>query len=453
MTKKNKAKTTDAASSTGNFEAVMLNGGDTVELRIYTEIGDSIFSAGVSANRISETLQQSPNARVINVRMSSPGGSVWEGMAIRSMLAAHPARVEVDIEGLCASAATLVAMAGDVIRMHTGSSMMIHEGTRMTRGDLREHQRSVAMLEAINNGAASLYAQRSGKSTEDILALMAAETWLTPEAAKQLGLCDEIVPGKVAVPAMTFDLTHFGYRNVPPHIAAVSMQLAQPSAATTQQPDPTTREPAGEPPLETHDMSYKHIAMALGVTTGEGSDEETAVLSAVHKLRQQLSASEAFMADLRAATGRTSNEELLGAVRGLNETAAQAAQLRSRIDELEKATQDAARAQLIAADAADPKGRKLTPATAKFFDGRPVAELKAFLEAAPHILPTSTDNAQPGVVSSASGDNPPNQATQWNGKTWATMNAVEKHNLFVENREVYDQLLADHRQRRGISAA
>lgn len=437
------------------FEAVMLGGGETVELRMYGEIGDGFFYGdGITAKRVSETLTGAPNAKVINVRMSSPGGSVWEGMAIRSMLSGHPARVEVDIEGLCASAATLVAMAGDSIRMHTGSSMMIHEGSRSTRGDLREHQRSISLLEAVNDGAASVFAARCGKTKEEILALMAAETWLTPESAKEMGLADEIIAGKVKpVPEMTLDVSRFGYRNVPPHIAAVSMRLAGEEARpTARDAGNTTTEPTGRtadvnPPEENKPMSYARIAMALGLS-GEGATaEEGAVMGAITNINKKISQHDVLMTELRGITGKSSDAEVLGAVRGLVEAAGQVTQLRERLTQLEAQNEAGERDRLIAADAADPKGRKLTPAIAALYKTRSAAELKAFLDVAPYVLaaPNKDQTEPPVMTGGAGGESPQTGPLKWNGKTWAEMSNVEKHNLHVENPDVYNQLRAAHR--------
>lgn len=430
------------------YQAQMFSGGDTVELKLYGEIGEGLFSQGATAKQVSDTLSQAPAAKLIRVRMSSPGGSVWEGMAIRSILAAHPAHVDVDVEGLCASAATIIAMAGDTVRMHAGSSMMVHEGHRRTIGDLREHQRACATLEAINDGAATVIATRTGKTKEEIKDLMEAETWFTPEAAKEMGLCDEIVAGKAPPTAakgtpghalMSLDLSAYGYRNVPPHYAAVSMQLAE------------------EPPLEsstsstreTNTMSYARIAMALGLS-GDGA-EEAAVMAAVGNLNRKLQRGEALMTELRTLTGKQSDDELLGAVRGLTEVGAQLPKLQAQIAQQEEKLQASERAQLVAADAADPKGRRLTPALVQLFANKPAAELKAYLEVAPHVVQTTPDNAQPAAGSQNGGAATSQMVVSPDGKTWEQMSAVEKHNLHHDHPEIYKAVRADfERRKRGV---
>lgn len=432
------------AAGKPRYEAQMFGSGATVDIKLYGEIGEGLFTAGITAREVNSTLENAPNATLIRVRMSSPGGSVWEGMAIRSMLASHPARVEVDVEGLCASAATLIAMAGDVVRMHAGSSMMIHEGRRRTQGDLREHQRAISLLEAINDGAASVFATRCGKAKEEMLALMAAETWFTPEAAKEIGLADEIVAGKAPLSAaaatMGFDLSAYGYRNVPPQYAGVTMQLA----------DEPPRQPSVDDSEETNTMSYARIAMALGLS-GEGA-EEAAVMAAVGNLNRKVQLNEVMMTELRTLTGKQSHDEMLGAVRGLIETAQQLPKLQATLAELDAKLQDSERAQLIAADRSDPKGRKLTPALEQHFAVRSAAELKAYLEVAPHqvVVNAGSDGRQPGVSNNAP---PPAAAVvSPDGKTWEQMSAVEKHNLHVEHPEIYSAVRADfeRRRRRGV---
>jgi hypothetical protein len=304
----------------------------------------------------------------------------------------------------------------------------------------------VALLEAINDGAASIYAQRCGKPKEELAALMAAETWLTPEAAKTLGMADEITPGKAPpVPTMSFDVAKFGYRNVPPHIAAVSMQLAEQTP-----PRPTRETPA--PARETNTMSYARIAMALGLAS-EGA-EEAAVLAALASLNKQLQQRDVIMTELRQLTGKQVDVEMLGAVRGACDSAKMSATLTAKIEELDKKLQDSDRASLIAQDAADPKGRKLTPALVTHFSTRSAAELKAYLEVAPHVVTVtaavSGGTSQQPAVSGGSGATsaPGATALMHNGKKWEDMSGAEKHNLHFDDADAYQAMLADYKSRR-----
>lgn len=427
---------------TKTFEA--LSAGDTLELRIYGVIG-SRWDDGVTSSLVAAALQNAPNAKSILVRMSSPGGAAFEGNAIRSMLAAHPARVTCEIEGLAASAASVIAMSADTIRMHEGSAMMIHEASTWTEGDAQEHQRAIDALTTLNDGMASIYAARSGMDKKQCLKLMAAETWLTPAQAVEKKLADEVVAGKQSAAApMAFDLKQFGYRNAPEKFTA---------AATTA------------PQMETTKMSLAQIATALGL---DSAADAAAVMASLGKLQSQLGAAERPLAELRALTGAGDNVALLGAVRGIAETAKQVPALKSQLEaaagELAKqadAMEEQRRDAIIAADKADPKGRKLTPALETFWTEkdketgkakRSVAELEAYMAAAAHQVVVATTVVQPKVKTSvtptaaATGGGGIEPVTH-EGKTWEQMEPWEKQNLFVDLPEVYAALQANWKER------
>lgn len=416
------------------FEALMLADDSSCELRMYGRIGKTLFDDGITAGQVGEALAKAPNARTLNVKLSSPGGAVFEGMAIRSMLSAHPAKVIVDVEGLAASAGSVIAMSGDTIRMHEGAAFMLHDSRIDTMGgNIAAHKRAIAAMESINDGAAAIYAMRSGLPKERVVQLMNEETWLTPAQAKELGFIDEVVPGKSAPARMYFDLGSYGYQNVPPHIAA---QLA---AVPPRAREKTT-------------MGYERIAMALGLNA-DGA-EEAAVLAAVTGMQTRLRSRDALLGELRTLTGKQDEAEMLGAVRGMAEGAAQVVLLTQQNTALTKQVEDSERAALIAADAVDAKGRKLTPALAKHFETRSAAELRAFLEVAPHVVVVGGQPAkQPGasVTLEPGGAPPPAAPVLFEGKKWEELTAMAKHNLHEENLEMYDALRADYIARRPAS--
>ena len=319
---------------------------------MYGVIGSRWDDNAVTANAVSAALKTAPNCKSIMIRMSSPGGMAFEGSAIRSMLAAHPAKVTCEIEGLAASAASIIAMAADTIRMHEGTAMMIHEASTWTEGDAQEHKRAIAALETLNDGMASVYAARSGLTKEDCLTLMAAETWLTPEQAVEKKLATEVIKGKqpsAAVP-VAFDLKPFGYRHAPERFTAAAKSAPQ---------------------METKDMSLAQIATALGL---DSSSDAAAVLGAVGKLQARSTSADQPLAELRSLTNTADIAALTGAVRGLVEAAKQVPALTAKIAEQQAAIEASAvtaeeqkRASIFAADKADPRGRKLTPALEKFY--------------------------------------------------------------------------------------
>lgn len=398
------------------FEA--LASGDTLELRMYGPIGDRWSDSTVSAEAVGRALDQAQGCKHILLRMSSPGGAAFDGMAIRSMLAAHPATVTCEVEGLAASAASIVAMGADVIKMHEGSAMMVHRASALTGGDVAEHQKAINALTALDEGMASVYAARSGMSKDDCVHMMDAETWLTAEQAVEKKLADEVVPAKKSNGAPTaFDLKPFGYRHAPQQFTA---------AAKTA------------PQMETH-MSLARIATALGLAD---SAEEAAVIAALGKAQARTNAAESALAELRAVVSAETNEALLGSLRGLQSAAQLVPELKAKLEEQAKAIEDQQRQALFAADAADPKGRKLTPALLKLYESKSPAEIKAFLDAMHHtaIVTAPAGAQQPlTVVSAANGGIAPDAITH-NGKTWEQMTATDKHNLHVDDPAAYTAL-------------
>jgi ATP-dependent Clp protease protease subunit len=451
------------------FKATMSAESDALELTLYGPIGANMFGEGITPQMVDKSLKANPNAKNVVVHISSPGGNVWDGMAIRNMLAQHPGKVHVEVEGIAASVATVIATAGDHVRMHEGSTWMMHEAHTQTQGSSREHKKALERLEAINESAAALYAQKSGKSKDDIRALMQVETWMTPEQAVEHGFANEVVKGKggkkKAAPVMAFDLTPWGYEHVPQDVA--DAMKSAPTASTnvsyvtnTANLPPTdlaavthtnvTYTKSGyvlpaEPPAATHKetpkmtANYARIAMALGLNT---DTDEMSVFNAVQTLTQTASRREHVLLQLRQMTNSVNDEAMLGAVLGLQQAAVQVEQLQEQMQLVAAHAENVERDAMIAADAADPKGRKLTPALATYFADKSPEELKAFLAVAPHVVqmqePANEQGRQP-----MQGQQQPGQA-QHNGKGWAEMSAREKHNLFVDNPEAYNALRASH---------
>src|SRR3990167_582848 len=159
----------------------------TLELLLYGDIG----SGPLSAASIAKVLDANKDAKLIRCRISSQGGDGFEGITIHNLLAKHPARVEVDIDGQASSAASLIAMAADHVRIASNSLMMVHEAHGGAGGTAAQHQSDAAMLSKVNSSAAAMYAAKTGKSAEEVTALMANDNWLTADEAVALKLADE----------------------------------------------------------------------------------------------------------------------------------------------------------------------------------------------------------------------------------------------------------------------
>lgn len=177
------------------------------ELSIYDEIG----AYGVSAKAFIAELGALASGTALELRLNSPGGSVFDAVAIYNALKRHEGAVTVTIDGIAASAASYVAMAGDEVVMPENAFLMIHDPSGLvmgTAGDMRE------MAEALDKIAGSLikgYAAKSGKADDEIATLMAAETWFDAAEAVEAGFADRIAePVRIAA---RFEIGRF--RNAP----------------------------------------------------------------------------------------------------------------------------------------------------------------------------------------------------------------------------------------------
>ncbi|WP_056033403.1 head maturation protease, ClpP-related [Loktanella sp. 3ANDIMAR09] len=151
--------------------------------------GDVIID-GITQAMVLEALGQIDDDAPLTVRINSGGGIATDGVAIRSALAERSGRTDVVIEGIAASAASIIAMAGETITMATGSQLMIHDPSGFTFGTADDHDKSRRALDSIATGYARVYAKRSGQSEAACRDMMKAETWMDDAAAVAAGFAD-----------------------------------------------------------------------------------------------------------------------------------------------------------------------------------------------------------------------------------------------------------------------
>lgn len=161
---------------------------DTAEVFIYDEIGGSF---GVTADDFVRDLNEL-TASNITLRINSPGGSVFDAITIMNALVQHPANILTRVDGVAASAASIVAMAGDTIEMMVGSQMMIHDASGSLVGNAAEMRQMATFLTEQSNNIAGIYASRGKGDTEYWRNLMLKETWMTADKAVELGLADQV---------------------------------------------------------------------------------------------------------------------------------------------------------------------------------------------------------------------------------------------------------------------
>lgn len=166
------------------------------EILIYEEIGESFWGGGISAKRFADDLKALGDLHTINLRINSPGGDVFDGVTIYNQLLNHKARVEVHIDGLAASAASLIAMVGDKITIAESAMIMVHNPWTIAMGDYREMQKVAEMLSKVRDSSVATYAKRTGLDSKAIIKLLDAETWMTGQEAVDQGFADEMSPAK-----------------------------------------------------------------------------------------------------------------------------------------------------------------------------------------------------------------------------------------------------------------
>lgn len=189
-----------------------------VEVEIYDEISNYW---GVAPKEFSAQLKEAGDVDLIRVAINSPGGSITAGYAIFNMLRHHPARVETRIDGLAASMASVIAMAGDSIKMASNAMMFVHNPQGVSVGDADGMRKTADILDKFRDTIVNTYADQVGDklTREGLIALLNDETWMTAEEALEYGFVDEIV-GEVldaAASIQTFDLSAFPSMPVDSH--------------------------------------------------------------------------------------------------------------------------------------------------------------------------------------------------------------------------------------------
>ncbi|MBL3596214.1 ATP-dependent Clp protease proteolytic subunit [Rhodovulum sulfidophilum] len=242
----------------------------------------------------------------VTLRVNSPGGSPYEGEAIRAALEAHPGRVTVIVSGLAASAASLMIMSADRIEMTAGSFLMIHNPSRGLYGTAAELRKEADELDKLARVYASVYAARSGRAVEDVMALMNAETFFGPEDAVAAGFADavsgtapEIAPElaaamsahRGALSRLRMCARSFAAEGNPAPAAAdptgpSGSSLADP-AATEEIPTMTTPSPAAEPTAATVQPPAQTQPQTPAPTTTMQADAEAMVARAVQAERER----------------------------------------------------------------------------------------------------------------------------------------------------------------------
>ena len=215
---------------------------DPAVLSIFDDIG----AFGVSAKSFLNDLA-SAQGDSVRVEINSPGGDVFAGLAIYNGLRNSGKKVNVRVLGLAASAASLVAMAGDTIEMPENSFMMVHNPWGFAMGGASDMRDTADMLDKLGTSLASTYAKRTGKSAEEIAALLDAETWMSAAEAVDAGFATAVI-SEVPVKA-AFDLDRLPANVRAAYASAkASAPAPEPAPAPAPEDDPTENKPEASAP-------------------------------------------------------------------------------------------------------------------------------------------------------------------------------------------------------------
>ncbi|WP_420503310.1 ClpP-like prohead protease/major capsid protein fusion protein [Proteus mirabilis] len=214
----------------------------TADIYIYDEIG----GWGISARRFTEDLISLGNLSHINLHIHSPGGEVFDGIAIYNQLKNHSATITVYIDGLVASMASVIAMVGDTVIMPKNAMMMIHKPWGVSWGDANDMREYADLLDKLENVLIPAYVAKTGKTTEEITAMLEQETWLDGDECVEHGFADKVIEPVKAMASLTskrieeFSSMPSAIKNqITPKNTTKPTQQPQPNSSPEPQPSAT----------------------------------------------------------------------------------------------------------------------------------------------------------------------------------------------------------------------
>jgi ATP-dependent Clp protease protease subunit len=231
------------------------------EISIHDEIG----GWGVTAKSFIDEVKALGAVKSLNLHINSPGGSVFEGLAIYNYLKRMDAEITVYVDGLAASIASVIAMAGKVV-LPENAMLMIHNASGVAMGTAEDMLAMAAALEKINASLVTVYTAKTGKDADEIAALMAAETWMTAAEAKEMGFADEIIEPVRA--AASFDVSRF--QNAPEFLAHVAEEV-EPEPEVVAEPEPEVVAEVTEPAEPVDERDYHAEAVEIAALCTEAN--------------------------------------------------------------------------------------------------------------------------------------------------------------------------------------
>lgn len=190
----------------------------SAELILYGSIGSDEYWDDISDKAFKQDIENLGDVENITLHINSPGGSVFSAVAIANTLKNHKAKITANIDGLAASAATIITSACDTVRMPKNALFMVHNPITFAYGNNQDMQKTLEMLNKVKNSIIETYLNKAKTDKETLSELMDNETWMSAEEAKEYGFVDEIldesvekevIENKLIINNMAFDISRF----------------------------------------------------------------------------------------------------------------------------------------------------------------------------------------------------------------------------------------------------
>lgn len=439
--------------------------GDALDLYIYAPIRqpsgffDFISGPSVSALDIKRELDAAGQVSTIRCHYNSPGGDIFEALAMRALLEKHPAKVIAEIDALCGSAATLPVMAADEIVMAESATMLVHGVMVGKPGPLTatEHRNLADIADVISEGVENLYCARTGKDRKAVKDLMSRDTYLSSTKALALGFCDRVQPAKRRMmPAPTAaallgfcptaptellnecgDLQVSGEARTPSPegLALVKTELElfianlrpQNSASTTPAtPNQPEKGKATENPMD------PKLLIKLGV------ENEAGAVTRIDALLADIQGLTALLSLLGKDGKPATVAEAQGAVPALLANSERLTQVNAQLAEAQTKADASERARLI--KQGEDERRITNDVQRDFAKTLPLASLPAYIASLAVAVPV--DPKTPPADKNVQGSAAPNIAAKWHDKTFAQLTANERASLKNEDEDLYNTMRA-----------
>lgn len=214
------------------------NANEPARINVYDTIGESWWDDGITGKQFANEIKALGKQRVLDVYISSNGGDVMDGTVMYNALLQHQGTVNIIIDGWAISMASVLAMAGDSVKMSSIGMMMIHKPLNWCGGNANDMRKNADMLDKVEGALSKAYINKTGLSETEIATMLDAETWMTAEDALAKGFIDEIIEEPGTAITNSFNENNISaYKNVPASVIAALAETSQETDKSTDDID------------------------------------------------------------------------------------------------------------------------------------------------------------------------------------------------------------------------